>query len=1004
MINDCLDIINIANDLRNRISARFFYDRLGRIVVSQNSRQQTQNRFSYSLYDALGRVVEAGEKTENTPGTNVLAFTEIFGAYVGGNLVPSVIDDNKLATWLDTQATNTRKEITRSYYDRTNTSILAQLPSNFTPDPLTQRKRIVHVTYEAVFDKNDATYNHATHYDYDIHGNVKTLLQDNADLGALNQLASQRFKRMDYTFDLISGNVHRVDYETNKADQWHHAYSYDADNRITAVYTTSATPLVNDALAMSSLQNEPLLNPTWEKEAAYSYYAHGPLARTVIGEQEVQGLDYVYTLQGWIKGVNSNNLDANNDPGKDGLGLSANHRVAQDVMGYSLHYFNNDYLPIVNGNTTFIADQSNSDMLQNSSDLYNGNIARMVTTITDPNSRAVLPLGNAYRYDQLNRLKHAVSFDQLNGNAWSGGAPAKYENSFTYDANGNILTQTRNDDNNQVIDELAYFYPQNAANKTVRNRLLYVSDNVDYDASDINPGMAINNYSYDAEGRLTKDLQEGIDEIKWRVDGKVKSIKQSDNKPGEYSLSFDYDAMGHRIAKHSYDKNQAYNNGLGQLVKSTYYVLDATGKQIAVYERSIDENTQSVAFQLTERTIYGTTRLGSLNKTMNLLGSAGTATYVQATVNHSIGKISYELANHLGSVITVVSDKVIPHSNGSTVDYWQADILQSTDYSPFGVQLNNRTLSKSGVTDFVRFGFNGMEMDNEAKGNGNSYTTEFRQYDSRLGTWLGIDPKTSKFPWQSPYCGLDNNPILLTDPDGRNTKTTIIGKTGKVLDVINDGKTDIVQFNDIDESTWKGTREDLLKKQNGKVVGQTIFWHDFMKTDSKSIYNFKEPAYGEQVLNNSLNINGENFNGTQIANASANMFKDMVKGYDDIISLVLLAKYSRNEKIFDLKASLPGYTAYTGLYMYSKNNLKVYTSLRVLGNMVFGANMEIARQQSSSPMSKSEFWKMSMVYVGGYNMRQNKVEGKLNYPYYGEHIMSGRAIWLGYWGTKYQIK
>ena len=682
---------------------------------------------------------------------------------------------------LNTQATNTRKEITRSYYDRTNTSILAQLPSNFTPDPLTQRKRIVHVTYEAVFDKNDATYNHATHYDYDIHGNVKTLLQDNADLGALNQLASQRFKRMDYTFDLISGNVHRVDYETNKADQWHHAYSYDADNRITAVYTTSATPLVNDPLAMSSLQNEPLLNPTWEKEAAFSYYAHGPLARTVIGEQEVQGLDYVYTLQGWIKGVNSNNLDANNDPGKDGLGLSANHRVAQDVMGYSLHYFNNDYLPIVNGNTTFMADQTNSDMLQNSSDLYNGNIARMVTTITDPNSRAVLPLGNAYQYDQLNRLKHAVSFDQLNGNAWAGGAPAKYQNSFTYDANGNILTQTRNDDNNQVIDELAYFYPQNAANKTVSNRLLYVSDNVDYDASDINPGMAINNYAYDAEGRLIKDLQEGIDEIKWRVDGKVKSIKQSDNKPGEYSLSFDYDAFGHRVAKHSYDKNQAFNNGLGQLVKSTYYVLDATGNTMATYERAVDENTLQISYAQTEKFIYGSSRLGVQNCNIALLGSQNNS-YMQTMVAHRIGKKGYELSNHLGNVLSVISDKVIPHPSvpvvtgsgggGSTVDYWQADILQSTDYSPFGVQLNNRTLSKSGVTDFVRYGFQGYEGDSEVKGEGNSYTTEYRQFDPRIGRWLSIDPKMSS--WESPYAAMGNNPILLNDPLGDTVNYSVL--------------------------------------------------------------------------------------------------------------------------------------------------------------------------------------------------------------------------------------
>ena len=721
------------------------------------------------------------------------------------------------------RTTTTRKEITRSYYDRTNTSILAQLPSNFTPDPLTQRKRIVHVTYETVYDSNDATYDHATHYDYDIHGNVKTLLQDNADLGALNQLASQRFKRMDYTFDLISGNVHRVDYETNKADQWHHAYSYDADNRITEVYTTSATPLVNDPLAMSSLQNEPLLNPTWEKEAAYSYYAHGPLARTVIGEQEVQGLDYVYTLQGWIKGVNSNNLDSNNDPGKDGLGLSANHRVAQDVMGYSLHYFNNDYLPIVNGNTTFMADQTNSDMLQNSSDLYNGNIARMVTTITDPNSRAVLPLSNAYRYDQLNRLKHAVSFDQLNGNAWAGGAPAKYENSFTYDANGNILTQTRNDDNNQVIDELAYFYPQNAANKTVRNRLLYVSDNVDYDASDINPGMATSNYTYDEEGRLIQDLQEGIDEIKWRVDGKVKSIKQSDNKPGEYSLSFDYDAFGHRVAKHSYDKNQAFNNGLGQLVKSTYYVLDAQGNTMATYERAVDENTLQISYAQTEKFIYGSSRLGVQNCNIALLGSQNN-TYTQTTVAHRIGKKGYELSNHLGNVLSVISDKVIPHSNGSTIDYWQADILQSTDYSPFGVQLDGRGGS---VSDY-RYSFQGQESDNEVKGNGNSINFEFRMHDPRVGRFFALDPLKAKYPHNSPYAFSENKVIHAIELEGLECFYTsdgnYIGQIGKNTEVR------VINNADVEEGTkyvkWamydqtKGTkREKELKWNSDKANG-----------------------------------------------------------------------------------------------------------------------------------------------------------------------------------------
>ncbi|MCO5259947.1 MAG: hypothetical protein M9916_07375 [Crocinitomicaceae bacterium] len=65
-----------------------------------------------------------------------------------------------------------------------------------------------------------------------------------------------------------------------------------------------------------------------------------------------------------------------------------------------------------------------------------------------------------------------------------------------------------------------------------------------------------------------------------------------------------------------------------------------------------------------------------------------------------------------------------------------------------------------------RYQFNGMEVDNEVKGNGNSYTTEYRQYDPRLGRWLSIDPLFQNFPWQSPYVAFDNNPILLVDPNG----------------------------------------------------------------------------------------------------------------------------------------------------------------------------------------------------------------------------------------------
>jgi RHS repeat-associated protein len=77
-----------------------------------------------------------------------------------------------------------------------------------------------------------------------------------------------------------------------------------------------------------------------------------------------------------------------------------------------------------------------------------------------------------------------------------------------------------------------------------------------------------------------------------------------------------------------------------------------------------------------------------------------------------------------------------------------------------------KTINGSWQTNEYRYGYNGMEKDPETKGEGNSYTTEFRQYDPRLGRWMSLDPMMTESPWQSPYCAFDNNPIFYTDPYG----------------------------------------------------------------------------------------------------------------------------------------------------------------------------------------------------------------------------------------------
>ena len=65
-----------------------------------------------------------------------------------------------------------------------------------------------------------------------------------------------------------------------------------------------------------------------------------------------------------------------------------------------------------------------------------------------------------------------------------------------------------------------------------------------------------------------------------------------------------------------------------------------------------------------------------------------------------------------------------------------------------------------------RYGFNGKENDNEAKGSGNQQDYGFRIYDSRLGKFLSVDPLTREYPWYTPYQFAGNKPIRFIDRDG----------------------------------------------------------------------------------------------------------------------------------------------------------------------------------------------------------------------------------------------
>ncbi len=86
------------------------------------------------------------------------------------------------------------------------------------------------------------------------------------------------------------------------------------------------------------------------------------------------------------------------------------------------------------------------------------------------------------------------------------------------------------------------------------------------------------------------------------------------------------------------------------------------------------------------------------------------------------------------------------------------------DYYPFGMEMPKRTISATAY----RFGYNGQMKDNEYTGQDGAHLNyEFREYDSRIGRWLSVDPLDYKGPIWSPYSMSKNNPILLVDKDGK---------------------------------------------------------------------------------------------------------------------------------------------------------------------------------------------------------------------------------------------
>ncbi len=131
------------------------------------------------------------------------------------------------------------------------------------------------------------------------------------------------------------------------------------------------------------------------------------------------------------------------------------------------------------------------------------------------------------------------------------------------------------------------------------------------------------------------------------------------------------------------------------------------------------------------------------------------------TYTRFVGDKRYELSNHLGNVLSVVSDRKL-FQNTLSFTTFAPDVLSYSDYYPFGMLVPNR--HKAG--DDYRYGFNGKENDNEVMGEGNFQDYGMRMYNPRIGRFFNEDPLTKKYPELTPYQFASNTPIQAVDLDG----------------------------------------------------------------------------------------------------------------------------------------------------------------------------------------------------------------------------------------------
>lgn len=471
-------------------------------------------------------------------------------------------------------------------------------------------------------------------------------------------------------------------------------YSYDHSGRLLHVEQRTSDPLSEE----KETETEVIVRNEYN---SVGQVIQKNLHQDVEDSDFWQSVDYSYNIRGWLSRMNQFS--------------AATGGTSGDLFSMSLSY--ND----------FGSDRQ-----------YNGNIS-FVQWQVDPDNH---PLWSAYdiSYDGLNRITSADYLETIDllGSGYTHNV-GNYDLSISYDLNGNITSLQRNGrgalTNSAVndwektyasfsLDDLSYDY------SSAGNQLQSVDD-----AATTNQTAAYtqfldgtnsgNDYDYDANGNMIKDLNKGIVTIEYNHFNKPTLVQFNDYK----KITYTYSASGKKL-------RQSVYHPVGSFDPPASYSLEKQSDYIngVHYEDGDGEATSQdlhIVFAL----------------------------HFEGRFRPDGEEMIYEyfLKDHQGNTRVTFSDL---DNDG------EAEILQENHYYPFGMAMTYPGTSVSAPPTLYQY--NGKELQDELDLGWYDYGA--RMYDASIGKWNGVDPLAELYLSSSPYAYVMNNPLNLIDPTGMSAE------------------------------------------------------------------------------------------------------------------------------------------------------------------------------------------------------------------------------------------